>query len=129
MTPHKGEFKELTGISLSDNLKQRTQNVEKWAKKLNITIVLKGPVDIVSNGELTKYNDIHNEAMTVGGTGDVLAGIIAGLVSKKVELYNAARIGVFINGAAGNLAFKKKSYGLIATDIIEEIPNVLKKYL
>ncbi len=67
--------------------------------------------------------------MTVGGTGDVLAGIIGALLAKKVEPFNAARIGVFINGAAGNLAFNKKSYGLIATDIIEEIPTVLKKYL
>jgi NAD(P)H-hydrate epimerase len=67
--------------------------------------------------------------MTVGGTGDVLAGIIGALLSKGVEPFNAARIGVFINGVAGNNAFKKRLYGLIATDIIDEIPEVLKKYL
>ena len=90
---------------------------------------MKGPIDIISNGEEIKLNEIHNQAMTVGGTGDVLAGIIGSLLSKNIEPFNAARIGVFINGSAGNNAFKKHSYGLIATDIIHEIPNVLKKYL
>jgi NAD(P)H-hydrate epimerase len=129
VTPHAQEFKHLTDIELTENLKNRRENVEKWAKKLGITIVLKGPIDIVSNGSQTKLNDIHNEAMTVGGTGDVLAGIIGALLAKKVTPFNAARIGVFLNGTAGNLAFEKHSYGLIATDIIEEIPTVLKKYL
>ena len=129
ITPHAGEFKELTGVKLSKNLNERKINVEKWAKKLRITILLKGPTDIISNGKETKLNDIHNEAMTVGGTGDVLAGIIGALLSKGIEPFNAARVGVFINGAAGNIAFEKRSFGLIATDVIEEIPGVLKKYL
>ena len=129
ITPHSGEFKELTGVKLSENLNERKKYVKEWASKLGVTIVLKGPIDIISNGIETKLNDIHNEAMTVGGTGDVLAGIIGALLSKNVEPYNAARIGIFLNGEAGNLAFKKRSYGLVATDIIDEIPNVLNKYL
>jgi len=129
LTPHTGEFNELTGIKLSNDLKDRKKNVEKWAESLDVTIVLKGSIDIISNGKETKLNDIHNEAMTVGGTGDVLAGIIGGLLSKKISPFNASRIGVFIAGSAGNIAFEKRSYGLIATDIIEEIPIVLKKYL
>lgn len=129
ITPHAQEFKELTGEKLDNTVETRKKIVKKWAKKLNVTILLKGPIDIISNGYDLKLNDIHNQAMTVGGTGDILAGIIGSLLSKKVEPYNAARIGAFINGSAGNLAFKKRSYGLIATDIIEEIPNVLKKYL
>ena len=129
ITPHAGEFKELTKKRLKDNLENRKKIVKQWAKKLGVTILLKGPTDIISNGEQTKLNDIHNTAMTVGGTGDVLAGIIGSLLSKNVESFNAARIGVFINGAAGNMAFKKRSYGLIATDIIEEIPTILKQYL
>ena len=129
ITPHVGEFKDLTGLKLSNNLYERKETVEKWAKKLDVTIMLKGPVDIISNGIETKLNDIHNPAMTVGGTGDVLAGIIGAMLSKSVEPFNAARIGAFLNGAAGNAAFKKRSYGLIATDIIEEIPQILKKYL
>jgi len=65
----------------------------------------------------------------VGGTGDVLAGIIGALLAKNIEPFNAARIGAFLNGAAGNAAFDKYSYGLLATDIIREIPDILKKYL
>jgi NAD(P)H-hydrate epimerase len=129
ITPHTGEFKDLTGVNLTNDVKKRRKEVQKWAKKLGVTIVLKGPIDVISNGEVTKLNDVHNPSMTVGGTGDVLAGIIGALVSKGVDPFNAARMGIFINGAAGNLAFEKYSYGLIATDVIEEIPNVLKKYL
>jgi len=129
ITPHAEEFKELTGVKLSNKLKERKKHVEQWAKKLGVTIILKGATDVISNGEETKLNDIHNQAMTVGGTGDLLAGIIGALLSKRVEPFNAARMGTFINGDAGNAAFHKRSYGLIATDIIDEIPYVLKKYL
>jgi NAD(P)H-hydrate epimerase len=129
VTPHAGEFKKLTGVKLSDDLDDRKEMVEKWAKKLGVTIFLKGPIDVISNGVQTKLNDVHNEAMTVGGTGDVLSGVIGALLSKNVEPYNAARTAAFINGAAGNVVFEKKSYGLIATDIIEEIPSILKRYL
>lgn len=129
ITPHAGEFKELTGIKLQENIKDRKTVVEKWANKLGITILLKGSIDVISDGEVTKLNDIHNPSMTVGGTGDVLAGIIGSLLSKDVDPFNAARIGAFINGAAGNIAFENHSYGLIATDVIENIPSVLKRYL
>jgi len=129
ITPHTGEFRELTGVNLSNNLKERKSNVEFWAKKLGITILLKGSIDVISNGKNTKLNNVHNESMTVGGTGDVLAGIVGALLSKKVNPFNSARMGIFINGVAGNFSFEKRSYGSIATDLIDEIPNVLKKYL
>lgn len=129
ITPHKGEFKELTGIKISNDLDERIKKTKNWAKKIGTTIILKGHIDVISNGDKTKLNDVHNQAMTVGGTGDVLAGITGALVSKGIVPFNAARTAVFLNGYAGNLAFKKKSYGLISTDLIEEIPNVLKKHL
>ncbi len=129
ITPHTSEFKELTGVSLSNNIDERIKYTKKYAKKIGVTITLKGFIDVISNGEEVKLNDTHNKAMTVGGTGDVLAGVTAALVSKGIKPFNAARIAVFLNGSAGNLAFKKKTYGLISTDVIYEIPNVLKKYL
>jgi len=129
VTPHVGEFKKLTGITLSQDVDTRVNAVQEWAKKIGITIFLKGYIDVLSNGANVKLNKVHNEAMTVGGTGDVLAGIIGALVSKKVEPFNAIRIAAFLNGEAGNEAFQKKSYGLLATDIIDEIPDILKKYL
>lgn len=129
ITPHSGEFKELTGVKLKEDTLTRKAEVEKQANKLGLTILLKGSTDIISNGKQTKLNDIHNPSMTVGGTGDVLAGICVSLLSKDIDPFNAARIATFINGSAGNFAFEKYSYGLIATDIIENIPAVLKKYL
>ena len=96
---------------------------------MGVTILLKGPIDILNDGDKTKLNIVHNEAMTVGGTGDVLAGIVGAMLSKGVDPFNAVSIAAFLNGEAGNQAFSKKSYGLLATDIIEEIPYVLKKYL
>ncbi len=129
ITPHAGEFTVFTGESLPEDITQREKLVSAWAKKLDITIFLKGSTDIMSDGTITKLNRVHNEAMTVGGTGDVLAGIIGSLLSKKATPINAARIAAFLNGEAGNYAFSKKSYGLLATDVIDEIPTVLKEYL
>ncbi|HUT00453.1 MAG TPA: NAD(P)H-hydrate dehydratase [Candidatus Thermoplasmatota archaeon] len=129
VTPHVGEFKKLTGASLSQDLDIRINAVKEWAEKIGITIFLKGYIDVLSDGTDVKLNKVHNEAMTVGGTGDVLAGIIGALLSKGVRLFDAVRIAAFLNGEAGNEAFQKKSYGLLATDIIDEIPTILKKYL
>jgi NAD(P)H-hydrate epimerase len=129
VTPHVGEFKKLTGIILSQDVDMRINAVKNWAEKIGITIFLKGYIDVLSDGTNVKQNKVHNEAMTVGGTGDVLAGIIGALLSKGVKPFNAVRIAAFLNGESGNEAFQKKSYGLIATDIIDEIPTVLKKYL
>ncbi|MEA2054992.1 MAG: NAD(P)H-hydrate dehydratase [Candidatus Thermoplasmatota archaeon] len=129
ITPHAGEFKELTGVTLPHKLEKRKEIVRKEAKKRNCTILLKGAVDLISDGNAVKINNTHNEAMTVGGTGDVLSGIVGSLLSKNVPSYNAARIGAFVNGTAGNFAFEKKGYGMTATDLLEEIPEVLMNYL
>lgn len=129
ITPHVGEFKKLTGITLSADLDIRINTVKQWATKIGVTLFLKGYIDILSDGSSVKQNKVHNEAMTVGGTGDVLAGIIGALLSKGVKPFDAVRAAAFLIGGAGNEAFQKKSYGLLATDIIDEIPNVLKKYL
>jgi len=128
-TPHAGEFTKLTGEILPPDVPSRVERVQAQAKKLGITICLKGPTDIVSDGTTTKLNRVHNVGMSVGGTGDVLTGIIAALMSKRASPLEAARAGLFLNGAAGNDVFAKKSYGLLATDLIAEIPMILRKYL
>lgn len=129
ITPHIGEFTQLTGIKLSEDIDERKKVITNWASKLGVSIYLKGHIDILSNGRITRYNRIHNVSMTVGGTGDVLAGIIGALLSKGLKPIYAMRAAAFLNGEAGNNVFQEKSYGLLPTDIIEEIPNVLKKYL
>jgi NAD(P)H-hydrate epimerase len=129
ITPHAGEFYELTGVPLPRGIAQRVKVVQHWAQKLGVTLLVKGPIDILAHGSDSKQNKVHNEAMTVGGTGDVLAGIIGALLSKHVDSFNAVCMAAFLNGQAGNYAFHKKSYGVTATDIIDEIPTVLKQYL
>ncbi|MFY9606847.1 MAG: NAD(P)H-hydrate dehydratase [Thermoplasmata archaeon] len=130
ITPHAGEFKKLTGKTVHpDDQEKRGGMVKEASSKLKMTILLKGPVDVISDGTYVKLNRIHNDAMTVGGTGDVLTGIVASLLAQKAAPFSAARIGAFTAGIAGNLAFEEKSYGLLATDVIEKIPLVLRRYL
>lgn len=119
LTPHKQEFKSLFKKTASKKA------VLEMAKKYNCIIALKGAEDIVSNGKEVKINDTGNPGMTKGGTGDVLAGLIAGL-SCKNDLFLAARAGVFINGLAGDRLNKKASYYYNASDLIAEIPKTIK---
>lgn len=128
ITPHAGEFKKLTGISLSQDMEARKKIVMEEARKRNVTILLKGAVDIISDGEKLKMNVVHNEAMTVGGTGDVLAGITACMLSKKITPFHSACMAAFINGMAGNMAFEDYGYGMVAGDLIEYIPEVIMGY-
>ena len=129
LTPHRGEFEKLTGIKLAEDIDRRCDQIESAAKKLKVTILVKGPIDIISDGETTAKNRTGNVGMTVGGTGDVLSGISGCLLSKGMDTLHAARLAAFINGAAGDLAFQEKGYGLLATDVVEKVPYILRRYL
>ena len=129
ITPHGGEFKKLTGKALPEDIQKKSSMVREAAASLRMTILLKGPTDVISNGTFVKLNRVHNDAMTVGGTGDVLTGTVAGLLAQKATPFAAARMAAFTCGLAGNLVFEERSYGLLATDIIEKIPLVLRRYL
>ena len=125
LTPHSREFLRLGGTIGNDP----AAHVSIKATETDSIILMKGPNDIVSNGKDIRINNTGNSAMTSAGTGDVLAGIVAGLLSKGMDAFDAACLGAYISGRAGDLAFEEKSYGLIAIDIIEMIPRVLKKEL
>jgi NAD(P)H-hydrate epimerase len=130
ITPHAGEFKKLTGKTVHpDDQEKRGEAVREAASRLKMTILLKGPTDVISDGRFVKLNRVHNDAMTVGGTGDVVTGIVASILAQNATPFAAARVGAFTAGVAGNLAFEEKSYGLLATDVIEKIPFVLRRYL
>ncbi len=129
ITPHAGEFKKLTGRALgTDDPVMRGEKVEEAAGKLRTTILLKGQVDVISDGTAVKLNRTGNNALAVGGTGDVLTGLVAGMMAQGAKPFHAARIGAFTMGLAGDLAFEERSYGLVATDVIEKIPFVLRRY-
>ncbi|AMK14298.1 carbohydrate kinase YjeF related protein [methanogenic archaeon mixed culture ISO4-G1] len=120
ITPHKGEFRKLDS---------QYGGPEPLAQSMNVTLLLKGHVDTITDGNATRYNKAGTPAMTGAGTGDVLSGAVAALLSKGLSTMEAAALGAFLSGKAGEYAFKDKSYGLIATDIIEEIPHVLRDNL
>lgn len=119
-TPHKKEFEILGGTRVNE------RNVTKIAKALNGIVLLKGEQDIISDGEYTRLNRTGTPAMTGAGTGDVLSGIVAGLLSKGLSAFNAACLGAYICGLAGEYGFETNSYGMVATDVIDSIPSVLK---
>lgn len=129
LTPHSNEFKKLTKSKMLKGLDGQIKQVASLGKSTKFTILKKGSTDIISDGKRTKLNQSGNQAMTVGGTGDVLAGIVGGLISKGVEPFNAARMGAFASGYAGDLAFRKRSFGMMPMDVVDEIPNVLKEFL
>jgi NAD(P)H-hydrate epimerase len=127
LTPHAGEFNAMFGEEPPSDLKRRGKTVSDAALKLGCTILLKGPVDVVSDGKHIKYNHTGNAGMTVGGTGDVLAGIVGALLSQGSPTFTAAAAAAYLNGAAGDLAYQSKGNQLIATDLIENLPQVINK--
>jgi len=125
VTPHAGEFQAITGKAPSRDLKLRSDEVRELASKSGAAVLLKGHIDVVSDGMRVKLNRTGNPGMTVGGTGDVLSGIVAGLMAQGVEAFRAAVAGAFINGAAGDLAEEKLGNHLTPTDLLEYIPILL----
>jgi ADP-dependent NAD(P)H-hydrate dehydratase / NAD(P)H-hydrate epimerase len=125
LTPHAREYEILTGEKLPKSFEDKVQSVQKAAKKLGVTILLKGPVDVISDGVQTKFNFTGNPAMTVGGTGDVLSGIVGGLLAMGTNSFNAAVAGAFVNGAAGDFVAVEKGCHMLPTDLLDWIPAVL----
>jgi NAD(P)H-hydrate epimerase len=125
LTPHAGEFAILTGKKLVGDLKQKISEVQKTAVELGAVVLLKGPIDIISNKKYFKLNLTGNSGMTVGGTGDVLSGIVGTFLAQGIEPFKAAAAGAFVNGAAGDFVFEERGYHMVATDLISWIPHVL----
>jgi len=126
LTPHAGEYKILTGENLPKSLEERSEHVRKNAEKLNATVLLKSHIDIISDGFRVKLNFTGNPGMTVGGTGDVLSGIVAALMAQGADPFEAAVAGAFINGASGDMVAAEKGYHMVATDLIEYIPKIME---
>ena len=126
LTPHKAEFKAFFGVDIPEKLSQKIDIVSEYSKECTCTVVLKGNVDIISNGESVKLNDTGNPGMTVGGTGDVLAGLIGGLLAQGHNAYESAYLGAFINGTAGDIAKKEYGYNYLASDVLKYIPKVFR---
>lgn len=126
LTPHSGEYAILTGMRLPENLGEKVSMVKNTARELGAVLLLKGHVDIITDGERFKLNFTGNPGMTVGGTGDVLSGVVGAFLAMKISPFEAAAAGAFVNGAAGDFVFEEKGYHMVATDLIEWIPRVLE---
>ncbi len=125
LTPHVGEYLTLTRKKLPPSLEDRVDSVRRTAQNLDAVILLKSHVDIISNGYKVKLNFTGNPGMTVGGTGDVLSGIVAAFLAQGVDSFEAAVAGAFINGAAGDFVKAEKGYHMVSTDLLEWVPKII----
>ena len=129
VTPHSGEFYRLFGEELPSEKKNHVKFIEKVAKKYSVTILLKGQTDIISDGERTFQNSkTESSAMTVGGTGDVLSGIISGLLARNRNSLESAAIAAYLNGLCGKYVQKEIGIHMVASDLINALPYVAKTF-
>ena len=123
LTPHEGEFCRLAGEIEPD----RQTAAENVARELGCMIVLKGHGTIITNGSKTYRNPTGNPGMAVGGSGDVLAGMITSLLGQGIEPMDAAAAAAWLHGAAGDCcADKMGQYAMLPTDLLEELPRLMK---
>ncbi len=128
ITPHVKEMSRLLSISVDKIKNNRKSVAKKAAVEYNITVALKGYKTVVADKKHIYINKTGNPGMSTAGSGDVLSGIIGAFLAQRLDAFNAAKYGAYIHGKAGDLAVKKKTQlGLIASDIIEEIPEAIKK--
>jgi len=125
ITPHPGEFKIFFGEDQELNERKRIQQVMRKAEECNCVILLKGYLDIISDGREFRLNKTGNPGMTTGGTGDTLTGIIGTLLAQGLTTFDAASIGALINSLAGTVAFSNYGAHITATDVIANIPYVM----
>lgn len=127
ITPNTFEFQLVTGKEVrSLPEEERILVVKEAAHALQTTILLKVKTDIISNGKTTLLNETGSPYMSGGGLGDTLAGITGALLARGMEPLKAAAAGAYINGKAGELAAKEKGESLVATDLIDAIPEVIR---
>ncbi len=129
LTPHPGEMARLTGMTTKEILADREKAARRFVRRYGVTLVLKGAGTLVASprGNL-RINLTGNPGMATGGTGDVLTGLIGGFQAQGLSPFAAACLGVYVHGSAGDLAAKKVGQiSLIASDLLEEVPAVLKE--
>jgi NAD(P)H-hydrate epimerase len=124
-TPHQGELREMGGPD-ADDWETRASLVADFAADVGATVLVKGAYDVVSDGETTRVNRTGNPGMTVGGTGDVLAGAVGALCARLPPV-EAAAVAAYLNGRAGDLVVEENGYGLVATDLLDRLPEAMRR--
>jgi len=128
LTPHEGELKIMSGIDLTHNknMLERKRKIHELARSLDVTILLKGPIDYISNGDDLKLNRTGCAEMAVGGTGDILAGLCACFLTTENSPFKSASSAAFLNGYLGEYTKKHFSPRYTSMDMISNLDNVLK---
>ncbi|EFW93016.1 carbohydrate kinase, YjeF related protein [Haladaptatus paucihalophilus DX253] len=122
-TPNRKELAEMDGPD-ADDLREVTDEIETLADDIGHVVLAKGATDVISDGDRTRVVRTGNTGMKVGGTGDLLAGIVAGLFG-TTDAFDAACVGSFVNGRAGDLLYDERYEGLLASDMLETIPAAM----
>ena len=123
LTPHEGEFKRIGGSSE----KRREEAAMQFAQDSNSILLLKGHNTVITDGSTCYINPTGNPGMAVGGSGDVLAGIITALLGQGIPPLEAAACGAWLHGAAGDIcAAEIGQYGMLPTDMVKVLPRLLK---
>ncbi|MDO9391930.1 MAG: NAD(P)H-hydrate dehydratase [bacterium] len=131
LTPHYGEMARLTGRTIAEIKADPMRAAGEFAVEYNKTVVLKGAPTVIAGPSGNIWiNTTGNSGMATAGSGDVLAGLIAGLLAQGLSPENAAKLGVYLHGLAGDLARENKTeYCLLAGDILDELPAAYKKLM
>lgn len=123
LTPHAGEFSRLTGTMPTD----RVSDAKDAARDMNVIMVLKGHETVITDGKCCYINNTGNPGMAVGGSGDVLAGVIVSLLGQGVDPLQSAACGVWLHGAAGDICAESiGQYGMLPGDMLNVLPRLLK---
>ena len=130
ITPHPAELSRLMKISISDIQKNREKIAKKFAAEYGLICILKGFETVISDGKDIFVNTTGNPGMATGGTGDALTGMIAAFIGQTDSLLDAACLGVYLHGLAGDLAAKEKTQiSMLPSDLIEKIPEAIKSII
>ena len=129
LTPHFYEFSRLFNISYEQVNEDQLRSLLKIQNEINKIVVLKGPTTFISYGDKLMQNTTGNQGLAVGGSGDILSGMISSFVCQGFSPIIASAIGVFLHGKTADELLKIKGVrGLIPSDLIDMLPTVLKKY-
>jgi NAD(P)H-hydrate epimerase len=125
MTPHIGELSRLTNRTAQEIMNDRIGIAKQTAQSLHVTVILKGACSVIADptGRVS-INPTGNPGMATAGSGDVLTGILSALISQRLPVWDAARLGVYLHGLAGDLGAKAMGpHSLIAGDLIDHLPD------
>jgi NAD(P)H-hydrate epimerase len=131
LTPHPKEMSRLSGWSVQDILNQRIERAGEFAQEHNVTLLLKGARTVVAFADgMVLINPTGNPGMATAGSGDVLTGLIAGLISQGLSVPSATSVGAFIHGMAGDIYVEAiHEIPLIASDLLDKVPEAIKRIL